>query len=148
MAKPRNLLTLNSRRGFTLAETVAALAILAILVGIVAQVVVWSLRERGKRVAHHAAVEIAANVLEEARALPYDELNQAWADGQAIPSEVEGLLTAGKVVVNVEADKLAPGTKRVSVTVQWQTEPDGPRQEVQLATVLSRHEAKRAEGKP
>ncbi len=123
-----------------MAEMVVAIAIFAILAILVAQSLVWSMRERARRTAHHAALEIAQNVLEQARAMPYEHLNQEWADGQMIPSASAALLPDGKVKVLVETDKLAAGTKRINVEVTWQFEPEMPLQSVTLMTVLSRRE--------
>src|ERR1051325_4033913 len=137
----------SSPPGFTLAEMVVALAIFAILTVIVAQSVVWSLRESARRAAHHAALETAVNVLEEARAMPFEQLDMTWAGGHMIPSEMAALLPEATIHVTLEADKLAAGTKRVTVEVRWHFEVGTPVQSVVLTTVLSRRELKTG-GKP
>ena len=144
-----SLYSFRSRRaGFTMTEALAALAIFAVLAVVVAQCVVWSLRERAKHAAHHAAIEIAANVLEEARAMPFEHLDEAWANGQAIPSEMAGHMASGKVLVTLEADKIAPGAKIVHVEVRWQAEAEASEQSVKMTTVLGPRSRKTEGGKP
>src|ERR1019366_9074609 len=130
------------RAGFTILEVTIALAILIILGMIVAQATVWSLRERARLVSHQAATELAANVLEEARAQPWDKLDAKWADGRTVPSEMAELLPAGKIVVKLEP---ATNSRRVTVEVRWQLEQE---QSVSLTTLLSAREAKKTGGTP
>ena len=42
------------------------------------------------------AIELAANVLEAARAEPVDKLDKAWADAQQVPSDMEIVLPDAK----------------------------------------------------
>ena len=130
------------RAGFTILEVTIALAILIILGMIVAQATVWSLRERARLVSHQAATELAANVLEEARAQPWDKLDAKWADGRTVPSEMAELLPAGKIIVKLEP---ATNSRRVTVEVRWQLEQE---QSVSLTTLLSAREAKKTGGTP
>ncbi len=110
-----------------------------------AQAMVWSLRERARLASHQAATELAANVLEEARAQPWEKLDSAWAEARTVPSEMAALLPEGKILV-----KLAPGAKlrRVTVEVQWQGEPSASTQSVTLTTLLSARSAKKTGGTP
>jgi type II secretory pathway pseudopilin PulG len=133
----------NCRRpGFTVLEVTVALAVLIILGVIVAQTMFWSLRERARLTAHQAANELAANVLEEARAQPWDKLDAAWAESRTVPSEMADLLPAGKIIV-----KLEPGatSRRITVEVRWQLEQE---QSVSLTTLLSARESKISGGTP
>lgn len=131
------IFTYYRRGGHTVLEVTIALAILLIVGMIVAQSIVWSLRERQRLAAHHAALEIAANVLEEAQALPFEQLDQAWAEAQTLPSEVAGMLPEGKLLVTIATMKDAAQAKRVTVEVRWQQIADMPPRSVTLATVLS-----------
>jgi type II secretory pathway pseudopilin PulG len=130
------------RAGFTILEVTVALAILIILGAIVAQAMVWSLRERARLASHQAATELAANVLEEARAQPWDKLDDKWAEGRTVPSEMAALLPAGKIVVKLES---AATSRRVTVEVRWQHEQE---QSVSLTTLLSARETKKTGGTP
>jgi prepilin-type N-terminal cleavage/methylation domain-containing protein len=130
------------RQGFTILEVVAALGILATLMVLVAQVGYWSLRERQRTLEQHAALEIAENTLEAARAQAWIELDPTWAARQRIPGEWTDILLQGKLSVRVEAEKSLMRSKRVTVTVTWQTEPVLPRK-VELVGIFSAHEAPR-----
>ena len=97
---------------------------------------------------HQAANELAANLLEAARALPFDQLDQRWADAQTIPSEMAALLPEGKVIVTVESAKSSANMKRVTAEVRWPLAPNQQPQSVQLTTLLSGREAKKIGGTP
>jgi len=131
------------RTGHTLIEVTIALALLAIVAAIVVQSLVWSMRDRARLATHHAATELAANVLEAARAQPFDKLDKAWADAQTIPTDMEAMFPQGKLIVAVEALKDATQARRFTVEVQWQVEPDMPARSVTMATVLTGREVKK-----
>jgi len=118
-------------------EVTIALALLLVVGAIAAQALVWSLRERQRAAMHYAALELAANVLEEASALPFDQLNQTWADARAIPSEMADVLPEGKLRVTVDRLKDATQAQRVTADVSWQSDVGMPRRNVTLTTVLS-----------
>jgi prepilin-type N-terminal cleavage/methylation domain-containing protein len=141
---------INSQRraGFTLVEITVTLAILGILIVIVAQCVVWSMRERVRLVAKQAALELTDNILEAARAQPWDKLDKAWADAQTIPPEVENLLPDGKIAVKVEPGQPLSLTRRVTVEVSWQFEPYLPPHSVGISTILSGRTAPAPGGPP
>ena len=132
----------------TLVEITVTLGIVVVLGVIVAQCVAWSMRERTRMSAHQAALELADNILEAARAQPWKQLDQAWGDAQTIPAAMAGLLPDGKVVVKVKAGQQEPEARHVTVTVDWHFEPHLPPQSVELTTVLSGRSAKKAEAKP
>jgi prepilin-type N-terminal cleavage/methylation domain-containing protein len=136
------------RVGMTLVEVTVTLAILAVLVVIVAQCIAWSLRERGRAATHQAALELATNMLEAARAQPWEQLDQTWADGQTIPSEMKLLLPEGKAHITVEPGQPEPGTRRVTAEVTWQFEAHLPPRSVQLTTILSGRVGKKTGGQP
>jgi prepilin-type N-terminal cleavage/methylation domain-containing protein len=139
----------NRKRGaFTLLELTVSVAIIAVMVVIVAQCIALSLQERARTAAHQAALELAANVLEDARAQPFEKLDKTWADAQAIPSDTAALLPDGKIVVTLEPEKTAAKTRRVTVEVQWHFEEHLPNQSVRLTTVFSGREAKKMGGEP
>ena len=79
----------------------------------VAQTIVWSVQERARMASHQAALELAANVLEAARAQPFDKLDQAWADAQTVPSDMADLVQEGKILVKLEPEKTAQSAKHV-----------------------------------
>lgn len=137
----------HKRSGFTLMEATTALAIVAILAVIVVQCVVWSMRERARFAARHAALEVAANVLEAARAEPFERLDKDWAESHVVSPEMDALLPKGAISVTVEPEKSVPGTKRVTVEVQWHFDTDQP-QKVMLSALLAPREARSKGGVP
>lgn len=134
------------RSGSFLVEATVALAVIVIAAGIVAQCIVWSLQERARSQSHHAALELAANVLESARAVPFDKLDADWAKSREVPSEMADLLPEGKVIATLDSSASLAPAKRITVEVQWLLMPGQPPQSVRLTTVLSPREAKKAGG--
>src|SRR5271165_4259816 len=114
MANP----TMRTRRAFTLVEVVVAMAVAAVVGVVVAQCTVWAMRERARLAAHRAALELAANVLEEGRARPWDKLDQAWATAQTVPATMAELLPEGKVVVTLGPDSGSRHLRRLTVEVR------------------------------
>lgn len=144
MAKHRS----RKRWAFTLIELTIAVAIVALLGVMVAQLLSFSLLERARAGARQTATELAVNVLEEARAQPFQNLDKAWADARTIPSESVDLLPQGKLSATVESDQATPGLKRVTVEVRWQFEAHLPVQNVRLTTLLSARESRKKGGTP
>jgi hypothetical protein len=103
------------RAGFTVAEVTAALALLFVGLVVVAQVGVWVLAERGDTDAREAAQELAANVLESARAKPWEALTPAWAAAQRLPEPYQE--KQWRLTVHVETEPSRPLSKRVTVEV-------------------------------
>lgn len=134
----------HKRAGFTLVELTVSAAIVAILVVIVAQCMALSLRERARTASRLAATELAANILEEARAQPFANLDQTWAEGRKIPSEMAALLPEGKIDVAIEKVTDIANLRRVSVEVRWRFEEHLPMQSVRLTTLLAVRESKGA----
>ena len=73
-------------RGFTVAETVIALAIMAVIVTLVAELGLASLVERQRNGRRQLALEGAVNLLETARASDWEMLTPEWARTQQLPS--------------------------------------------------------------
>jgi hypothetical protein len=107
------------RAGFTVMEVIAATGVLTVAMLLVAQLGYWSLRERARTAARQVAIELAANVLEAARAEPWQSLDADWAAAQSIPEELADVLTEGRLAVRVEPEPDSPRTKRVVVEVRW-----------------------------
>ena len=138
----------STSRGFTILECVAALSILAMVMLLVVQTGYWSMRERIRTASRHAALELASNILESARAGPFETLTPDWAAGQKLPEESGRLLSKAQLTVRVEPEKNLPHTKRVTVEIRWQTEVTMPPQTVQLVGLFSSRSAAATGGKP
>ncbi len=140
------MLNKTSRPGLTLMEATAAVAVFGVLAVIVAQCMVLSLRERTRTQARQVALELANNLLEAARAQPWEALDQSWADKRSVPAGMDALLPEGRIDMKIEPS--APNLRRVTVNVSWQFEASAPPPEVRLVTLLAARQARQAEGKP
>jgi hypothetical protein len=125
------------RPAFTVLETVVALGVLTMIMMFVAQMGAWTITERARTAARHDAVEAAANVLESARALPWESLTSQWAQNQQLPESLSKRLAAGKVIVQLTQESGCPTIKRVRVTIDWQQESGLPAQPVELVAFIS-----------
>jgi type II secretory pathway pseudopilin PulG len=135
-------------RGFTLMETVAAMALLSTVVILIAQVGIWSLHERTRNSARHEALEYAANILESARALPFDSLNSEWGARQKLADSLPVSYRQGKLAIDVKPEPGLPNTKRV--TVQIDCVPGGkiPEPPIRLTALISARQVPFKGGKP
>jgi prepilin-type N-terminal cleavage/methylation domain-containing protein len=123
------------RSGFTVLEIVAAVAILGIAMLVEAQVVTWALAERSRADQVQAALELAANVLEEARATPWESLTPEWAAERKIPDSLRP--RDWRLGVQVEPEKSRPRTKRVTVEVHWAPESGVPTRPARLVGLFT-----------
>ncbi len=136
------------RRGFTLIETMVALGVLGVVLLLLAQLGGQVLLERRRNAARQEAVEAAANVLEAARACPWDELTPAWAARQRLPESLSRRLPGGRLQVRVEPEASRPNTRRVTVEVRWSHNDNRPAPPVQLVALRSARSGPAAGGKP
>jgi hypothetical protein len=131
------------RPGFTIAETMVTLGLLAVALTLVAQVGAQTLRERERVVAGLVAREQAINVLETARAQPWEKLDAGWAEKQRLP---EAYARKGwKLQVRVEPEAGRVRVKRVSVEVRPEGTPAPP---VRLVGLFAARSAPEKEAKP
>jgi hypothetical protein len=125
-----------------------AVAILGVVLLLVAQLGCEFLKERQRSSARQEALEAAANVLEAARACPWDDLTSAWADQQRLPESLSERLRRGRLDVRVQPEELRPHTKRIMVEVHWWLEDNKPARPVQLVGLRSARSAPAAGEKP
>ncbi len=135
------------RRGFTLAEVMVAVGVLGVVLLLVAQTGYLVLRERQREGAREEALEAAANVLEAARACPWDELTPAWAARQRLADFSAGRLRDGRLEVRVEPEASRPHTRRVTVEVSWSDGDERPMPPVRLVGLRSARSAAATGGK-
>jgi hypothetical protein len=136
-----------TRRAFSLLDCVAALGLLAVAMTLVVQVSLWSLGEHRQGLARQEALEEAANLLEAARTLLWEELTPQWAARQRLPEGLAERLGHGRLTVRVEPVPARPHTRRVNVTIAWDRQ-SLPGQEVQLTGLFSARAAAVSGGKP
>lgn len=134
------------RRGFTLLEVTAALAMLLMAATLAAQLVFWNLHEAARSRAKQEAQEIAANVLESARSLPWSELGSSWAIAQHLSPALEE--QGWRLTVAVALEQRISMVKRVTVTLQPPAKSDDPAPPVQLVGLYSARTAPAQGGMP
>jgi type II secretory pathway pseudopilin PulG len=122
---------------FTILETVLALGILVVVMGLVVQVGFQSLRDRSRSAARHDALELAANALEAARACSWEALTPEWAAQQSLPVDAIERLPGARLCVRVEPEGETPLTKRVTVTLAWSLAEGTPARPVELVGFFS-----------
>ena len=132
----RQMLPTRSRTGFTIAEALMAMAVLTGALLLVGELAVQSLRESARGAAHQEAIELAGNILELARATPFDALTPEWAAARQMPQSSAEHFVEGRMSVKVEAEPGQPRLKRVTVEVGW-LQPEGQRsKQVRLVTLI------------
>jgi hypothetical protein len=133
------------RRGFAMLEALAVLALLTVVVTMVTEVGVWLLGERQRTLVRQEAVETAANMLEAARAVPWDELGPDWAKAQHLPESL-AKLPESRLVVRVSPEPGHPRTKRVSVAIHARPARANPL-DMEMVSLFSARSASAAGGK-
>jgi prepilin-type N-terminal cleavage/methylation domain-containing protein len=133
-------------RGFALLEIIAALSVLAVAIILVAQLGVWSLAEHSRNRARHTAQELAANILESARASSWEELTPSWASAQRLPEPFEE--REWQLDVRVVPEAAHPRTKRVTVEIRYGPEKDRLARPVRLTGFFTTRSMTAPGGKP
>lgn len=139
---------IGAARGFTVLEAVSALSIACLAMALVAQVGFCSLRERERFAARQVAIELAANVLEAARAQAWESLDANWAATRQIPDAARKRLADGSFTVRVESVESSPHLKRVTVEVRWMQPESVEARPVRLAALLAARTSAAAGGAP
>lgn len=114
--------SVSRRSGFTMAECVIALAVLTSVAVVVTELTTRMLADRSRLDARYEAEQVEVNVLELARATPWDELTPAWASDRKLPGHVVKRWPGTKLSVRVEQEPNRPRLKRVTVEVRWEAD--------------------------
>lgn len=125
-----------ARTGFTVLETLTALGFLVMGMVVVAQVGIWSLHDRTRGITEQETLEAAANVLESARATPFDALDAKWAEAQRLPEGVARRLPGARLAVKVEPDPSHKLLKRVTVEILPDKKDRSPGRPIKLVGVF------------
>ena len=133
-----------SRHGVLLLEACVSLVVLAGAAVLVAQFATWTLTERAQVDARLATSEAAANVLERAGALPWNELTPEWASAQRLPEHLAARWPNCRLTVRVEPEVKWPLVKRVAVEIRWTDAAPAKGKPFTLTAVFA---ARHAEGK-
>jgi prepilin-type N-terminal cleavage/methylation domain-containing protein len=130
----------SKHRGFTITEALIALAVMAGVAALVGQHAFAAIAEHRRNEARAEAVQLANNVLEEARGLAWKELDAAWAkQRETAPLRWPN----ARMTVNVE--KEGDHLKRVTVTITWE---GGERSGWAPVTIQAIFATRTAEGQP
>lgn len=106
-----------TRIGFTILETMIAFGVLALALVMTAQLGTWSMLERSRTQMRLEGTEAAANVLEAARSLDWQQLGPQWAQEQKLADYASARLADAQLVVHVQNQ--SSRVKRVEVEIQW-----------------------------
>ena len=107
------------RRGFTITEAMIAIAVMVGVGALVAEHAVWSITERNRSEARLEAIELTANILEQARDVPWNDLNAEWAKSRKLPEPILKRWPDCRLEVRVEPEPKMPHVKRVTAEVKW-----------------------------
>jgi type II secretory pathway pseudopilin PulG len=108
------------RRAFTITEAIISLTVITAVGALVAEHAAWTISERNRSDAKLEAVEVATNILEQARDKPWNELNAAWAKARVLPKPIANRWPHCRLQVRVEPEPKMPNIKRVTVEVKWE----------------------------
>jgi len=86
-------------------------------------------------------MQVAANTLERAMAVPWDQLGPDWAKSVRMPEWAKQLMDDGRVAVEVEPLKGCSGAKLIRVEVSYGSGSIRARRSVELVAVRSAREA-------
>lgn len=134
------------RYGYMLIEIGAAMVLLAMAMVVVMQLGYWSLRQRAQAVAEQVAIELAANVLEAARAQPWESLTSDWAASQQIPPSLQPSLPGGMLTVQIEPEESLTETKRVTAEIRWMLDEEIQSRPIRLEGLFTARSAPSAGG--
>ncbi len=108
------------RRGVLLIEVIAACGLTAVLLALCVQMLSLTALERRHIERRAIALQVAANLIERASALPFDELSDAKLAELTISPEVGKILPQAKSVFTVSDEPGDLPARRVRLEVYWQ----------------------------
>lgn len=121
------------RRGISVLEATAALALLAAGFIFTAQVLnVWAKQRLAADQLLVAQLE-AANAVERIAAMPFDRINSTALAELKLPKEAAATLVGGQLTTTIEEIAEPPQHKRIHVKVAWSV-GEGPPRTVNLTT--------------
>lgn len=124
--------TANQRRGTTVLEIVAAGAVLGVLLIVCAQMLSRTAVQQQAIANRRAALQMAANAMERARTVPWEELDAASTERIARAVVDQEMLRGGRVDIAVDEPESSFPAKRVRAIVSWKEERDGVERKQEL----------------
>lgn len=124
------------RRGITIAETIAAVALLAIAITVSMRVVGWIASERRTVERQTWALQEATNALEALRARPVAELtaDAVRANPPVLSDDSRTTLPGGQLLVSIREQTGSPAARWIQVTVLWKDASGGSVASIRLST--------------
>jgi hypothetical protein len=134
------------RTGFTVLETMIAFGVLMLALIMTAQLGAWSMLERSRTQTRLEAAEAAANVLEAARSIDWQQLGPDWALQQKLADYASPRLADALLVIHVQNE--APTLKRVDVEIQWPESGRSVLRPVRMTAYFANRGTSQMGGKP
>ncbi len=122
----------NMRRGFSLIEIAVAAALLAVLIGVSAQMVVATNAQRPALEKRAIALQQAANIIERVTAWPWQDITAERLASVKLAPSVTELLPGAALKLSVEPAVDAPPGKHVRVEISWTNAAGGTDSPVRL----------------
>jgi prepilin-type N-terminal cleavage/methylation domain-containing protein len=108
------------RRGFSIVETTAAIAILSVAVVATAQVLAVCSRQRLVSEQWLAAELETANIQERIAAVPYEQITLPKLQSWELSAQARSILPNGKLQIAItDSPPDEPNSKRVRVAISW-----------------------------
>jgi len=120
------------RSGFTILETLVAVAMLTALLAVAMQVCTATAAQRRQTQQQLVAVEETANVMERVAALPWDDLTPEGVGKIELSTVAEEALPEAALTIDLAEAKGKPAGRRVAVTLEWAPRAAGPPSQTQL----------------
>jgi len=125
------------KKGFTLIEVAAAIAVLAVCAIVLAQLAALMASERVAERSRRTAIDQLQNVLERLAATEPEKLAARDFDKRPLESLIERSLPDGKIAFETKTFK--PDTVILTVTVSWSDGDKRPRKEIAMFRLLHLH---------
>ncbi len=123
---------MNTRPGFTLVEALVSCLMLAALTTLCLQLVGVSAAQRRTASLREIALQEAANAMERAAAVRWDELTPEAMKSTSLSPEAGNALPGGILAVDVQHLAEIPEAKRITVDVRWEPSRGKPVEHVRL----------------
>jgi type II secretory pathway pseudopilin PulG len=120
------------RNGFTIFEAIVSLVVLAALTTLCLQFFAAAGDQRRQVFAQLAATQEAANLLERAQALEWNDLTTENAAKFQLSDQARQTLPEGRVEMLVDGPSGTPPARRVAVAVRWRPLPGEPERQVRF----------------
>ncbi|PHR99745.1 MAG: hypothetical protein COA78_24605 [Blastopirellula sp.] len=118
------------KKGFTITEVMAAMALMGVMTIVIAQIM--TLSNVSKRLIQQRvlAQQELSNLAQQVTITPYTDLNQQWAAQQTMGEDSTTALHGARLSINVQTIESPKSGKRIELKIDW---PQKTRGSYQLA---------------